>query len=242
MIAPIDLVRELLFYRDMRFVRTRDWGLLTAFLAGGSLAWPILAPLAVASLVAFGLHKARGLWKRPGIAGIDMPALTSAPGATTVVGTPRQFRGSVRSLVDDSSVLLEAAVVRDRRGAVLLRRTEAAPFLLDREDHPGAPILVTGIARFTAATLVAATSHVGDGDPRLARMGVPDQLAVAGDLEIRTVVAGGPVLAVTGVLEDEAIAELAFHRDNGRISVMRGRPGAPVLLEDRRLIGVVPQR
>jgi hypothetical protein len=226
----------------MRFVRTRDWGLLTAFLAGGSLAWPILAPFAVGSLIAFALHKGRGLWKRPGIAGIDMPALVSAPGATTVVGTPRQFRGTVRSLVDDATVLLEAAVVRDRRGAVLLRRTEAAPFLLDREDHPGTPILITGIARFTAATLLAATSRVDDGDPRLVRMGVPNELAVVGDLEIRSIVAGGPALAVTGVIEDEAVAELAFHRDNGRIAVMRGRPGAPVLLEDRRLIGVVPQR
>jgi len=38
-------------------------------------------------------------------------------------------------------------------------------------------------------------------------------------------------LAVTGTLEHEPIAELAFHRDGGRIPVMRGQPGAPVLIE-----------
>ena len=36
---------------------------------------------------------------------------------------------------------------------------------------------------------------------------------------------------MTGTLEHEPIAELAFHRDGGRIPVMRGQPGAPVLIE-----------
>jgi hypothetical protein len=50
------------------------------------------------------------------------------------------------------------------------------------------------------------------------------------------VVPDGPGVAVTGLVEDEAVAELAFHRDGGRIPVMRGRLGAPVLVEDPRLI------
>ena len=33
MTAPVELVRELLYYRDMRMIDHRDWGLITAFLA-----------------------------------------------------------------------------------------------------------------------------------------------------------------------------------------------------------------
>jgi hypothetical protein len=29
MIAPVELVRELLYYRDMRMIDHRDWGLIT---------------------------------------------------------------------------------------------------------------------------------------------------------------------------------------------------------------------
>jgi hypothetical protein len=74
------------------------------------------------------------------------------------------------------------------------------------------------------------------GDPRLEKMGVPGDFGIAGDLEIASIVADGPALAVTGVLEDEAVADLAFHRDGGRIPVMRGKIGAPVIVEDRRLV------
>jgi hypothetical protein len=70
-------------------------------------------------------------------------------------------------------------------------------------------------------------------------MGVPDDLAVIGELEIAQISDQGPVLAVTGILEDAAVAELAFHRDGGTIPVMRGRVGSPVLVEDRRMIGAL---
>ncbi len=78
--------------------------------------------------------------------------------------------------------------------------------------------------------------RVRRGDPRLTKMGVPTDFGIAGDLEIASIVADGPALAVTGVVEDEAVADLAFHRDGGRIPVMRGKVGAPVLVEDRRLV------
>jgi hypothetical protein len=237
MTAPVELVRELLYYRDMRMIDHRDWGLITAFLAGSSLALPILAPFAVGSLVALGIDKLRNTRRRHAIAGITLPVPKSAPGATTLFGIARRFRSTVTSLVDDAPVLLEHAVIRDRHGAVLLRRTETAPFLLDVE-HRG-PVLVTGITRVTLAPL-AQRSVVQHGtrssDPRLSKMGVPDDLAVAGDLEIASVPADGPGLSVTGVLEEEAIAELAFHRDGGRTPVMRGRIGSPVIVEDPRLI------
>lgn len=233
MTAPVELVRELLYYRDMKMVSGRDWGMITALIAGTSIAFPVLAPVAVGSMVALAIHKLFGFRRRAAIAGIALPRQLAAPGATTLYGTSRRFRGTVTSLVDDAPVLLEHAVVRDRSGAVLLRRSEGAPFLLEVEGR--GPVLVTGVARLVGIGGFARS--VRRGDPRLLRMGVPEDLAVAGELEIARLAEDGPPLAVTGMVEDEAVAELAFHRDGGTIPVMRGRIGAPVLVEDRRLIG-----
>ncbi len=234
MTAPVELVRELLYYRDMRMIDRRDWGLITAFLAGSSLALPILAPFAVGSLIALGVDKIRKLRRRGGIAGISLPPPLPAPGATTLYGIARRFRGTVSSLIDEQHVLLEHAMVKDRHGAVLLRRTETMPFLLEVENR--GPVLVTGVTRVKPTSLLSKKLVVERGDPRLERMGVPTEFAVAGDLEIASIFADGPGLAVTGVLEDESVAELAFHRDGGNIPTMRGRIGAPVIVEDPRLI------
>ncbi len=234
MTAPVELVRELLHYRDMQISNHRDWGMVTAFLAGTSLAWPVLAPVAIASIAALGVHKLRLHLRKRSIVGITMPVPTKPPGATTLYGVARRFRSTVTSILDDAPVLLEHAMVRDKDGAVLLRRTESAPFLLDVEGR--GPVLVTGVTRVTTPNLIAQRFGVRRGDPRLERMGIPADLAVHGELEISTVVADGPHLAITGVVEDEAVAELAFHRDGGTTPVMRGRVGAPVLVEDPRLL------
>ncbi len=246
MTAPVELVRELLYYRDMRMIDHRDWGLIAAFLAGSSLWMPILAPFAVGSLVALGVEKIRKLRRRAAIAGISLPPPSPVPGATTIYGVARRFRGTIASLIDDSPVLLEHAVVRDRHGAVLLRRTETTPFLLEVDGIRGVgdtgyrgPVLVTGVTRVKLATLSQRSVVANDErvrDPRLARMGVPADLAITGDLEIASIGPDGPGLAVTGILEDEAVADLAFHRDGGRTPTMRGRIGAPVIVEDPRLI------
>lgn len=234
--APVELVRELLYYRDMNFLDHRDWGLITAFLAGSSIALPILAPFAVGSIIALGVHKLARARRRRAMAGVVVPPFMTTPGATTVYGVARRFRGTISSLVHDASapVLVEHAQVKDRYGAVLVRRTHAAPFLL--EVHDRGPVLITGVTRVLAASILAQRTRVVRGDPRLEKMGVPGDFGITGDLEIASIIADGPALAVTGVLEDEAVAELAFHRDGGHIPVMRGKIGAPVLVEDRRLI------
>jgi hypothetical protein len=246
--APLELVRELLYYRDMRLLRQRDWGLITAFLAGSSLALPILAPFAVGSAIALAFNKLRNIRRSQAIAGITMPPARPRAAWTTLYGVARRFRATLPSLVDGGPVLLEHAVVRDARGAVLLRRSDIVPFLLDlaepvRVGGAGSemvvrgPVLVAGVARMmTSTSLLARRVGVRRGDPRLSRMGVPGDLAVAGDLEVASVVADGPGVTVTGPIEHEAIAELAFHRDGGRMPVMRGRVGAPILVEDPRLL------
>jgi hypothetical protein len=240
MVAPVELVRELLYYRDMKVVTGRDWAFITAMIAGGSLAFPVLAPVAIGSIVGLGVHKLLALLRRRTIEGVTIAVPRAATHATTVYGTPRKFRGTVSSIVDDAPVLLEHAIIKNRQGGVLLRRSEGSSFLLEREQD--GPVLVTGVTRLTAASLCALRTPVRRGDARLARMGVPVDLAVAGELEIASLAEAAPTLAVTGPLEEEAVADLAFHRDGGRIPVMRGQPGAPVLIEDRRLLGVALAR
>ena len=235
MTAPVELVRELLYYRDMNFLDHRDWGLITAFIAGSSLALPVLAPLAIGSIIALGINKLAKARQRRAIAGVAVPPLPSLPGATTLYGVARRFRGTVTSLVHESApVLVEHAQVKDKHGAVLVRRTHATPFLLDVEGR--GPILVTGVTRVMAASILAQRTRVRRGDPRLEKMGVPGDFGITGDLEIASIIADGPALAVTGVVEDETVADMAFHRDGGQMAVMRGKIGAPVLVEDRRLI------
>lgn len=235
MTAPVELVRELLYYRDMNFLDHRDWGLITAFLAGSSIALPILAPFAVGSIIALGVHKLAKARRMRAIAGVTVPPLPTIPNATTLYGVARRFRATVSSMVHSAApVLVEHVQVKDKHGAVLIRRTHAAPFLLDVEGK--GPVLVTGVTRVMAASILAQRTRIGRGDPRLEKLGVPGDLGIAGDLEIASIIADGPALAVTGVIEDEAVADMAFHRDGGRMQVMRGKVGAPVLVEDRRLI------
>lgn len=237
MVAPVELVRELLQYRDMNMVSGRDWAFITAMIAGGSIAFPMIAPLALGSMVMLGISKLRELHRRRVIAGVALPPPPMPNGARLIFGIPRRFRGAVPSLVDNRPVLLEHAIVRDRDGAVLIRRSAGSPFLI--EPASGPPVLVTGAARLLTPGLFGAApvrESVRRGDHRLARMGVPADLAITGELEVGSLVEDQLVVAVTGVVEEESVAELAFHRDGGRIPVMRGRAGAPVIVEDRRLI------
>jgi hypothetical protein len=234
MTAPVELVRELLYYRDMRIANHRDWGMITAFIAGGSLAFPVLAPFAIGSVLAYGGYLIHRRARRRGIVGVQLPIASSPPGARTLYGIARKFRGTVPSILDEAPVLVEHAVVKDREGSVIVRRSEAAPFLLDVDGE--GPVLITGVARVTTANALAQRMRIKRGDPRLHRMGVPDDLAISGHLEVASVAADAQQLAVTGLVAEESIADLAFHRDGGRIPVMRGRIGAPVLVSDRRLI------
>jgi hypothetical protein len=224
-VAPVELVRELLHYRDMNMVSSRDWGLITALIASTSMAFPVLAPVALGSLGVLVVRKLRNL-RRPAIAGIAPFPIAVPDGGTTLVGTARRFRDVTTSIVDAAPVLLEQATLSDRRGGVLLRRAASTPFWLDVEGRE--PVLISGLVRVIAPQLYHHPMSVRRGDRRLAMLGVPDDLAIAGRLDVARLVERGPPITVTGLVEDEPIAELAFHRDGGVTRVMRGRAGAVV--------------
>jgi hypothetical protein len=235
MVAPVELVRELLCYRDMKMVSGRDWAFITAMIAGASIAFPILAPVALGSMTVLGVRKIGELRQRRMIAGVAVPPPEIAERAQTIIGVPRIFRGTLPSLVGETRVLAEHAVVRDK-GGVLIRSSLASPFFIERRDD--SPVLVTGAMRIMSPGLFGVRSlreRIARGDPRLRRMGVPADLSIKGELLVSSLGDGDLAIAVTGLVEPEAVVDLAFHRDGGQIPVMRGTPGAPVIVEDRRL-------
>lgn len=236
MVAPVELVRELLYYRDMKMVSGRDWAFITAMIAGASIAFPILAPVALGSMAVLGVRKIGELRQRRMIAGVAVPPPEIADRAQTVIGTPRKFRSTQPSLVGEAHVLAEHAVVRDKAGGVLIRSSVASPFFIERHDD--SPVLVTGAMRIMSPGLFGVRpvrERIARGDPRLRRMGVPPDLSISGELLVSSFADGDLAIAVTGIVEQEAVVDLAFHRDGGQIPVMRGTAGAPVIVEDRRL-------
>ena len=239
MVAPVELVRELLYYRDMKMVSGRDWAFITAMIAGASIAFPILAPFALGSMAVLGVRKISELRQRRTIAGVALPGPEIVERAQTVIGMPRKFKSTLPSLVGDAHVLAEHAVVRDKAGGVLIRASLASPFFIERRDD--SPVLVTGAMRIMSPGLFGVRpvrERITRGDPRLRRMGVPADLAISGELLVSSLADGDLPIAVTGLVDQEAVVDLAFHRDGGQIPVMRGTPGAPVIVEDRRLRAV----
>jgi len=242
MVAPIHLIRDLLGYRDLRLAAERDLGLVTALLAGGSLAVPILLPFAMVSLAALLVRvplrrrRERALAERH-VAAVALPPPLPPPQAVTIIGTARPFRHTLPSLVDGNRVVAEEVSIAlgdPRFGLqVLMRRSRAVSFLV--EPAAGGPIVIDGeirvIERLPPGTLAARYGRIRRGDPLLARMGVPDDMRIDGNLHGGRIEAGGPYeVEVTGRITEEPVAEFAFHRDPGVTRVMRGEPGRPVLV------------
>ncbi len=228
MVAPVELVRELLYYRDMKVITGRDWGMITALIAGSSIAFPVLTPVALASMAALGVHKLRTARKRRAIAGIELAPPVPPPGATAITGTAWRFRATVGSVLDREPVLAEHVELRDRSGALLLRRSASAPFWLEPEDG-GEPMLVLGVSRRWSTRPAPQRLEVRAAARALRELGVPDDLQVRGALEVATLREATSVVVV-GRLEHETIADLAFHRDGGRVQALHGTSGAPLVI------------
>jgi hypothetical protein len=223
MVAPVELVRELLSYRDMKIVSARDWGTITGLLAGASIAFPMLTPFAVGSLIAAGVQKVRTLRAHKAIEGVQLAPAVAPPSSSVISGLARKMRATIASVLDDDAVLAEHGEIRDGE-AVVLRRSETAMFWLERDREPA--VMVIGATRRIGH---ARPDSVPVGALLLARMGVPKEFQISGDLEL-SAIRDATHLTVIGELAEEAIAEVAFHREGGRVPVMRGRPGAPLLV------------
>lgn len=243
-VAPVAIVRELIAHRTSRAhggAAGRHLGLAAAFLAGSALAAPALAPVALGVLAAAVGQRAHARRARRALPSAVLPAAAPPPGAVTLHGVARRFRATIASILDEAPLLLEHVAVVDRAGGVVVRWTASAPFWLELDAGATAapsPVLVTGAARVAPASMLVRRVPVARGAARLAHLGLPPELLAAGALEVVAVPADAGELAVTGTIEEEALAELAFHRAGGRAAVMRGRAGAPVLVAERRLIAV----
>jgi len=242
MVAPMELVRDLLGYRDMRLAAERDLSLITALLAGGAFALPILLPFAIVSVgallvrVPLRRRRERAIAERH-VAAVTLPPPRPAPQAVTMIGAVRAFRSSLASIVDGTRVLAEEisiALGDPRFGLeVLMRRSRHVPFLV--QPAAGGPILIEGevriLERIPPGIRTVRYGAVRRGDPLLDRMGIPPDMRIAGDLHCGRVIATQEhEVEVTGCIVEEPIPEFAFHRDPGVTRIMRGEPGRPVLV------------
>lgn len=231
-VAPADLVRELLVYRDLSLAAERDLGLITALLAGGSIAMPILFPFALFSLGALAVRapfrrlRARAQAEHR-VEPIRLPPPVAAARSVAVEGAPRRFRnGTVRSRWDGADVLAEEIAIETADG-VIVRHASAAPFFV---DAGGERVLVRGHVRLSVAAAWTIGGRAIDPTDALPyELGLPHDLRVRGVARRTRLVEGARVIAI-GPQSFEALPEHAALRSAGVTRVLVGEAGAPVLI------------
>jgi hypothetical protein len=231
-VAPADLVRDLLAYRDLSLAAERDLGLITALLAGGSIAMPILFPFALVSLGALAVRapfrrlRARAQAERR-VEAIPLPPMVAPASSVAIEGAPRRFRnGTVRSVWDGARVLAEEIAIETGEG-VIVRHAIAAPFFVECE---GERVLVRGHVRLSIAaawTIGDRTIDVADALPY--ELGLPHDIRVRGVARRTRLVEGSRLIAI-GPQSFEALPEHAGLRSAGTTRVLVGEPGAPILI------------
>lgn len=194
-------------------------------LAGATLWWPAIPLILGAGAGGLGVVAWRA--RDVDIAQVELLPIATARDAVTRPGIARKLSETARSALDGASVLVEEVVIRKPRGGVLLRRVQAVPFVVDAD---GERLVVTGALRITSGH---ARHRLRKADPIAAALGIPPALPVAGVLETARVQDGDRV-RVTGALAVEMVPELAFHRDAGEATVMRGAAGAVVAIACER--------
>jgi hypothetical protein len=187
-------------------------------IAGAALWWPAIPIILGLGVGGIGV----AMWKSRDvdIAPVDLWPIATATEAVEQRGIAHRLTDSVKSAVDGKSVLVEECVVR-RRGGVLVRRTTAVPFVIDVE---GERLVVTGTVRISAPY----NWHEVESET-VAALGVPENLPIRGVIEHARVREGDRV-RVTGLPSKEIVRELAFHRDAGEATAMRGVANAVVAI------------
>jgi hypothetical protein len=191
---------------------------------GAVLWWPTLPLLAVGGI---GAGTFAALRHRAAIAAVD--PFPIAAGGVAYEGVAHRLVETVSAVTDQSVVLAEQAVVHNKRG-ILFRRVRAVPFLVELAD--GNRVVVAGTLRLeTPSGLTASTTKVKAGDPRLVALGI-EGVPVSGELTVQHV-RDGDRIEVRGDPTSEIVPELAFHRDGGEATVLRGRAGSVVAIRTR---------
>jgi len=188
--------------------------------AVGTLLWWPTLPIVLGTGAGAGAYAA--LRRKPPVAPIDPHPVTTAKGAVTQRGIARRLAETVTALTDEH-VLAEQAVIRTKKG-ILFRRIRAMPFLIELDG--GDKLVVLGQLRIELP--VATNAKIKTGDSRLAALGL-DGIPIAAQL-LASVVKHGDPIEVTGEPVTELVPELAFHRDAGEATVMRGRAQAVVAI------------
>jgi hypothetical protein len=191
-------------------------------IAGAALWWPAIPMILGVGVGGIGV----AAWKARDvdIAQVDLLPVATASAAVEKRGIARKLSETVRSVIDGSPVLVEEVVIRKPRGGVLMRRTRAAPFVVDVD---GERVIIVGALRITSKTV---QHKLKKSDAIAAALGIPASLPVTGTLDIAQVRDGDRV-RITGALSVEIVPELAFHRDAGEVTAMRGTPDAVVAIE-----------
>jgi hypothetical protein len=180
---------------------------------GATLWWPAVPIFLGLGVGGVGLTAAFA--RDVNVAKVELLPIATGKGAV-------EKRGVVHKLA--APVVVEQVVIRAKRGGILMRRTTAVPFVLDAD---GERIVIAGTPRIAGG---ATERKLKKADPLLAALGIPPHIALAGVVET-TAVHEGDRVRVTGVLSREIIPELAFHRDAGETTVMRGVANAVVAIE-----------
>lgn len=188
--------------------------------AVGTLLWWPTLPIVFGAGGAAGAYAA--LRSKPPVAPVDLHPVTMAKDAVTQRGTAHRLSETVTSLADEP-VLVEQAILRTRKG-ILFRRIRAVPFLVELAG--GDKLVVLGQIRVVTQPMTK--TKIKTGDPRLAALGLGG-IPINAQLLV-SVVKDGDLIEVTGESTTEIVPELAFHRDAGEATVVRGGAQAVVAI------------
>ena len=191
-------------------------------IAGAALWWPAIPMILGVGVGGIGV----AAWKSRDvdIAQVDLWPVATPSAAVDKRGVAHRLTDTVKSVIDGAPVLAEEVVIERPRGGVLLRRTRSVPFVVDVD---GERIVVAGTLRMTSKH---ASQKLKKADPIAAALGIPASLPVTGALATAQLRDGDRV-RITGALSVEIVPELAFHRDAGEATTMRGVANAVVAIE-----------
>lgn len=189
---------------------------------GATLWWPAV-PI-ILGLGAGGVGLTSVLARDVQVAKVEPHPVTTGSPAVEKRGIARKLSDAVKCVTDGSPALVEQLVIQTKRGGVLLRRTNVVPFIVDVD---GERLVIAGVVRITNDP---ETRKLKKGDPVIAALGIPKHVNVAGVLA-STYVRDGDAVRVTGAQSIEMVPELAFHRDAGEATIMRGVANAVVAIE-----------